>query len=410
MVTTDPPNIPLSYELQPGKITIDAVFGVNDPPAKIESNQVETLANDWIESFNQFISHEVQEFEQIESAVDSLFMPKAVWNDHLALEWNYRSITGRNAISQYLFRNLKSSGLGNFELDTSSGLCPSVMSPDENVEWIRALLKFQINGAVGSAMVLLVRVPGKEDGVAALLIYSEVEDINGYEPKINKTRDFSPRNLTPGRVYDHEKEPATDPSVVIIGGGHGGLCLAAHLMVRGVECLVVEKDARIGDVWRNRYDFLRLWLPSALCELPYLAYPENMPQYIPKQKFADWLEFYSKTLDLNVCTESTVDNVVYDEKKQIWTVSVVKSDKYVKILHPAHVVMASGYLGKGRPIEFPDMEKFAGEIVDYSTYKNGRRFKGQNVVVIGAGQTAHDLAQDLCEQGAHKVTMVQRVS
>jgi hypothetical protein len=410
MVAVDPMEVPIAYECPPGKIDVEMVYGVANPPAKITSDQVAPLVDEWISSFNHFLGSDVKDKELIEAMAGALFRPNGIWNDQLALEWDYRTIMGLPDIAQYLQKNLKSSGMRGLEVDTANGFTPVVFSPDENIEWIQVPLKFQVNGAQGDGIALLIRDPSNQDKVACLLLYTTIDSINGFEPKINRSRVVHHRGFTPGRKYEHENSHSEEPLVLVVGGGHSGLCVAAHLKVRGVDCLVVEKEKRVGDVWRNRYDLLRIWIPAVMAQLPFMNYPDSFPEFIPKETFAGWLETYVKSLDLNVWTESTVDKLAYDEATRRWTVTVTKAGTPNTVIHPAHVVMASGVLGRGVTPNFTDMDKFKGEIVDYTTYRNGRKFKGQNVAVIGTGLTGHDVAQDLYEQGATGVTMVQRVS
>jgi len=90
------------------------------------------------------------------------------------------------------------------------------------------------------------------------------------------------------------------PQVIIVGAGHGGLMLAARLKRLGVRTLVIDWQKRIGDSWRLRYKTLvlhdHIW---ANC-FPYLKYPDNWPVFIPKDKFANWLESYASIMELNI--------------------------------------------------------------------------------------------------------------
>ena len=57
---------------------------------------------------------------------------------------------------------------------------------------------------------------------------------------------------------------------IVIGGGQAGLCTGYYLQKRGVPFLILDANERVGDVWRNRWDSLKLFSPSRYV-LPGLA-------------------------------------------------------------------------------------------------------------------------------------------
>ena len=79
----------------------------------------------------------------------------------------------------------------------------------------------------------------------------------------------------------------------------------------------------------------------------------------------------------------------------------------MRTLHPRHVVIATGVSGIPRIPDIPGLENFAGRIVHSSEYGDSTEWQDRNVLVIGSGNSGHDIAQDLFSNGA-KVTLVQR--
>ena len=61
--------------------------------------------------------------------------------------------------------------------------------------------------------------------------------------------------------------------VLVIGGGQAGLAAGYHLQRQGIDYRIVEADARIGDVWRRRYDSLKLYSPAGYDALAGAAFP-----------------------------------------------------------------------------------------------------------------------------------------
>ena len=86
----------------------------------------------------------------------------------------------------------------------------------------------------------------------------------------------------------------TQPYVLVVGGGQGGIALGARLRQLGVPSLVIDKHPRPGDQWRNRYKSLCLHDPVWYDHLPYLKFPDNWPVFAPKDKIGDWLESYTR--------------------------------------------------------------------------------------------------------------------
>ncbi|CAE7739910.1 YUC10 [Symbiodinium microadriaticum] len=198
------------------------------------------------------------------------------------------------------------------------------------------------------------------------------------------------------------------PFVVIIGGAQSGIVLAARLQNLGVPYIVLEKNPSPGHQWRHRYNSLCLHDPVWVCHLPYLPFPAQWPLYAPKDKVADWLDFYTQMLDLNVWANSLCESASWNEKTKDWTVCVRREGKEI-VLQPKHVVMATGHHGPPNVPTFRGSENFQGELMHSSSYQGAAAFAGKNVVVVGSNTSAHDICQDLWEHDA-SVTMLQRGS
>ena len=96
--------------------------------------------------------------------------------------------------------------------------------------------------------------------------------------------------------------PDRDPDVLVVGGGHAGLAIAARLTQLQVDTLIVDRQPRIGDNWRKRYHALVLHNQAHVNHLPYMPFPPNWPAYIPKDKLAAWFEAYVESMELNYWT------------------------------------------------------------------------------------------------------------
>jgi cation diffusion facilitator CzcD-associated flavoprotein CzcO len=195
--------------------------------------------------------------------------------------------------------------------------------------------------------------------------------------------------------------------VLIVGGGHAGISAAVELKRIGLDALVIDKAARVGDNWRLRYHGLKLHNKTPVNHLRYLPFPPTFPDYIPKDKIANWLESYVDIMEINFWTATTFDGAEYDETAQRWAAHVRKSDGGVRTLRPKHIVIATSVSGTPNIPTIETLEDFSGKVLHSSQFAGDKEFTGRPVVVFGTGTSAHDICQELHAHGAD-VTMVQR--
>src|SRR5215471_16869201 len=97
---------------------------------------------------------------------------------------------------------------------------------------------------------------------------------------------------------------------------------AVHLANLGVDVLIVDKQPRVGDAWRTRYEALVLHMPRGMMHFPFMKFPDNFPDYIPKDKLAEWFESYVSAMDLNFWTSTEFLGGTYDEAERRWEVQI----------------------------------------------------------------------------------------
>ena len=170
--------------------------------------------------------------------------------------------------------------------------------------------------------------------------------------------------------------------------------------------LIVEKNDAPGDSWRKRYKSLCLHDPVWYDHLPYIKFPDNWPVFAPKDKIGDWLEMYTKVMELNYWTKSDVTSASYDETSGEWTVEIDRDGEKVT-LKPKQLVMATGMSGKANMPEFPGQDIYKGTIQHSSQHSGPDAWEGKKCVIIGSNNSAHDICAALWEHDAD-VTMVQR--
>jgi putative flavoprotein involved in K+ transport len=209
-------------------------------------------------------------------------------------------------------------------------------------------------------------------------------------------------------IEDRELGYTTQPYVVIVGGGQGGIALGARMRQLGVPAIVIDSHERPGDQWRGRYKSLCLHDPVWYDHLPYMPFPDNWPVFAPKDKIGDWLEMYTKVMEVPYWSSTTCTSASFDEKTQEWTVEVNRNGEKLT-LRPKQLVMATGMSGKANVPTFPGQDKFLGDQHHSSKHPGPDQYIGKKVVVIGANNSSHDICGALWENGID-VTMVQRSS
>lgn len=198
------------------------------------------------------------------------------------------------------------------------------------------------------------------------------------------------------------------PYVLVIGGGQGGIALGARLKRQGVPTVIVDKQARPGDQWRGRYHSLCLHDPVWYDHLPYLPFPDDWPVFTPKDKMGDWLEHYVGIMDLDYWTDTEVTSATFNEAEGRWDVTLNRGGVETE-MHPVQLVFATGMSGVANKPHLPGQENFQGEIRHSSEHPGGAGDEGKDVVILGANNSAHDIAADLVHNGA-RPAMVQRSS
>jgi indole-3-pyruvate monooxygenase len=210
-----------------------------------------------------------------------------------------------------------------------------------------------------------------------------------------------------GETEMHQKQAPTEQvtqgeksPVVIIGAGPAGLAVAACLNRAGIENIVLEKEQTVAHTWRNHYDRLHLHTTKRHSTLPYHKYPKNIPRYPSRQHFVDYLEEYARTFNIQPRFETEVHRASHHGSD--WVLETHNGS-----FRSTNLVVASGYNRIPQIPEFRGLERFEGEVLHSSAYKNGAPFKGKRVLVIGCGNSGAEIALDLHEHGAETSLVVR---
>ncbi|MBW0114520.1 flavin-containing monooxygenase [Pseudonocardia abyssalis] len=331
-------------------------------------------------------------------AAAALFGAESFWRDLVAFSWNLTTVEGPEGVADLL----RNTDAGATDFRTTE-------EPAEADGVTTAWIAFETAVGRGSGLLRLTA-----DGKAFTFL-TTLDELKGHEEPSRDRRPMGAEHgANPDRVTwleSREKEAAelgytTQPDVVIIGGGQGGIALGARLRQLGVSTIIVERNERPGDSWRKRYKSLALHDPVWYDHLPYIDFPKNWPVFSPKDKVGDWLEMYAKVMELNYWGSTTAKSA--QRSGETWEVVVDRAGEEVT-LRPKHVVIALGVSGKPNVPTVPGQDVFRGEQHHSSGHPGPDAYKGKKVVVVGSNNSAHDICGALWEAGAD-VTMVQRSS
>ena len=218
----------------------------------------------------------------------------------------------------------------------------------------------------------------------AWTLLTSLDEIKGHEEHVGRSRPSGeprrvifadPTGSICGRLPVNM--PVAIPPVLVVGGGQAGLSAAARLTALQVDTLIVDRWPRVGDNWRKRYHALVLHNQVHVNHLPYMPFPPNWPTYIPKDKLAAWFEAYVEAMGLNYWTDTEFEGGTYDEKEGRWSVVVRRGDGTKRLMHPRHVIMATGVSGIPNIPDLPGLRNFAGTVLHSSHYEDGESWRGR---------------------------------
>jgi cation diffusion facilitator CzcD-associated flavoprotein CzcO len=366
----------------------------------VEAESLATLADRWLAGLERSLA------KRDEAALESLFVADSHWRDVLSLTWRIATVSGARTIAAQLKVHAGKACPAGFRTD------PTRTAPREvtraGTKCAEAIFRFQTTVGHGTGVLRFFPDTGK-----AWTLLTALHDLKGHEEHIGElrpkgwsySRDFAGPNWLDQRQQKSGFRDS-DPAVLVVGGGQAGLSIGARLAQRQIDALIVDRWPRVGDNWRRRYHALTLHNQVHVNHLPYMPFPPNFPLYIPKDKLANWFEAYAESMELNYWAGTEFEGGAYDTGSKRWSVRVKKDGK-ARELHPRHVVMATGVSGIPVIPDIPALRSFAGKVVHSSQYEDGGPWNGKKAVVIGTGNSGHDIAQDLYSAGA-KVTLVQR--
>jgi cation diffusion facilitator CzcD-associated flavoprotein CzcO len=181
---------------------------------------------------------------------------------------------------------------------------------------------------------------------------------------------------------------------VIVGAGPAGLAVGKELGARNVRFEILEKESLVASSWHRHYDRLHLHTAKRFSSLPGMPFPANAPTYPSREEVAAYMTAYAERFRLKPRFGVQVERI---ERRETggWRVHTNEGD-----IESSRLVMACGLNAVPWQPEWPGIGEYAGELLHSAAYRNGDRWRGKRVLVVGAGNSGAEIALDLVERGA----------
>lgn len=278
---------PDSYQLKPAAFPD---YPASNAPPQTDAGKV---ATEWVGKLNKALAGDYE-------AIHTLFLKDSCWRDQLGLSWNYHTLSSPEKIVSFLKSCPKGSRIKSISIDDSNDLYrPKVAAVDYEgkVNGVASFLTVETDVGRGRGLVRLLQ--DTEDGGKwkAFTLFTAMYELKGHEETVHNNRPHGvDHGEKPGRKNWQESRTAMEnfedgiqPTVLILGAGQGGLTSAARLHQLGVPTLIIDRNQRIGDNWRNRYHQLVLHDPVWYDHLPYGKFKFQISVSRPDETFQSTL-------------------------------------------------------------------------------------------------------------------------
>ncbi|MFK7919477.1 MAG: flavin-containing monooxygenase [Ilumatobacter sp.] len=197
----------------------------------------------------------------------------------------------------------------------------------------------------------------------------------------------------------------TAPRIVVVGAGHAGLCVVEALQRRSLRCTVIDGAERLGDVWRSRYEGLRLNTERDASLVPRTTIAADVGRWPTGQQWADHIESAAEQLGVDRIRGDVVSIETGDERAQ-WRVRL-RTDVGDEQLPADVVVVATGRNRVPEVPKWPGTDSSPLEVLHAASYRTPAPFIGRKVLVVGAGNSGTEIAHLLSAAGVD-VTLSMR--
>lgn len=285
----------------------------------------------------------------------------------------------------------------------------TIARPAPTLAWINVKFSFKTQGNPALNCTGIMRlIPDAQQSWRIWTLVTILQGIDGFpnvdilEPSMDWRTELP---LSP--VSDVGEDSVQD--CVVVGAGMSGLCTAGYLKAAGVNAIILEKNAAVGQNWTDRYDSVSIHTSKACGQLPFKpTWDASTPYHLKISDLESGYKKFVKTYALDVWLSSNMEKAHWSNKTKTWTLMVNRQGMREEV-RSRHLVLAIG--GGGTVPKIPHVanrDKFKGKSLHSVDYKNAKQWAGLRGVVIGSANSGHDITNDMLEAGCSSVTMVQR--
>ena len=184
-----------------------------------------------------------------------------------------------------------------------------------------------------------------------------------------------------------------ETNTLIVGAGPAGLAVAACLKQRGVPFILLEQGERVGRAWHDHYDRLHLHTSRGMSGLPGYPMPRSYPRYPSRDQVTAYLADYAAHFGLEPHFNQRLVRAEHMDNRWI---AHTDDQRYTANA----LVLATGYTRRPNVPTWPGRDQYTGQLLHSSEYRHGQPFAGQDVLVVGFGNSGGEIAVDLFEHGA----------
>jgi putative flavoprotein involved in K+ transport len=194
---------------------------------------------------------------------------------------------------------------------------------------------------------------------------------------------------------------STHYPVIIIGAGQAGLAAGYHLQRAGLNFMILEASSEPGGSWPAYYESLKLFSPARYSSMPGLAFPGDPERYPSRDEVSAYLRHYAEYFNLPVTLNTRVQRVSCSEDNMF---QLQTNDDRTYTANA--IIAATGAFSKPYIPQLPGQAEFKGQILHSASYRNPETLIGKRVIVVGAGNSAIQIAVELAKHT--RVTLASR--
>ncbi|KAK5702308.1 hypothetical protein LTR17_022422 [Elasticomyces elasticus] len=339
-----------------------------------------------------------------------------IWRDLLAFTGTYRTFHSARKVFDTFQRLSVAEQRSEFQRHSGT---PRISRSLDDSSWIDVDVEFTVQhgGLVGRCVGTVSIALGARNHWQIWMLRTWLECFDGHgNPDVPRQMQSLPNGTVRHDTPDgHELKTSKVYDAIIIGGGQCGLSVAGRLDALGLNYLLLEKNSRIGDIWKYRYQSLKWHTIKEYGNLPFgHTFSEDDPDLLSASQIAEGHRVWAEMHGINVHTDSTVQVASWNDVTNLWSVEV--SEQGSRAIYTSKNVILSIGGGSSSPVlpswaqpEHVASSGFAGEIMHSNLYQTSKPWAGKRGIVVGTANTGHDVAEDMAD-ARMETTMIQRGS